>query len=168
MTYRSIPWSSPKPKSFNSPPNRLPETAICVSGSLSDTESPMSQAAGIYHKRLHKLAYYTRHSLLGVLPHTWLARNGQDVLREFSRLNREQQQALHSRVDYYNRLSGTHTAWGKHCRRQLQKTRPFRLFLRSGRPAALFPGRQTLLIRIRRCDPHSRATRVCEKPPNCR
>ncbi|EGY53671.1 glycosyl transferase family 90 [Neisseria shayeganii] len=72
----------------------------------------MSQAAGIYHKRLHKLAYYTRHSLLGVLPHTWLVRNGQDVLREFSRLNREQQQALHSRVDYYNRLSGTHTLHG--------------------------------------------------------
>lgn len=69
----------------------------------------MTQAAGIYHKRLHKLAYYTRHSLLGLLPHAWLARDGSPILREFSRLSREAQHALQSRVDYYNRLSG-HTS----------------------------------------------------------
>ncbi|MDO4694655.1 MAG: lipopolysaccharide A protein, partial [Eikenella sp.] len=73
----------------------------------------MIQAAGIYHKRLHKLAYYTRHSLLGVLPHAWLARDGQTVLNEFSRLSRQQQQAVQSRVDYYNRLSGTTALHGR-------------------------------------------------------
>ena len=35
---------------------------------------------GIYHRRLHKLAYYTRHSPFGLLPHRLLAQSIEPVL----------------------------------------------------------------------------------------
>ena len=64
------------------------------------------QAFGVYHKRLHKLSYYARHSLFGLLPHRLLARNAQSVLAELPRLSTGQQRQLQQRANDYNRLSG--------------------------------------------------------------
>lgn len=74
---------------------------------------------GIYHRRLHKLAYYTRHSPFGLLPHSLLAKSIEPVLAEFARLPNETQQQIRQRADYYNRqnqpftLSADHTPIGE-------------------------------------------------------
>lgn len=74
---------------------------------------------GIYHRRLHKLAYYIRHSPFGLLPHGLLAKSIEPVLAEFSRLDAETQRQIRQRVDYCNQLkqpftlSGSLTAVGQ-------------------------------------------------------
>ena len=67
---------------------------------------------GIYHRRLHKLAYYTRHSPFGLLPHRLLAKSIEPVLAEFARLPSETQQQIRQRVDYCNRQNQPFTLSG--------------------------------------------------------
>ena len=67
---------------------------------------------GIYHRRLHKLAYYTRHSPFGLLPHRLLAKSIEPVLAEFARLPSEIQQQIRQRVDYCNRQNQPFTLSG--------------------------------------------------------
>ncbi|OAM29307.1 lipopolysaccharide A protein [Eikenella longinqua] len=72
----------------------------------------MSIDLGIYHRRLHKLAYYTRHSPLGLLPHRLLAKAIGPALAEFAHLPAETQQHIHERVDYYNKQNQPFTISG--------------------------------------------------------
>ena len=66
----------------------------------------------IYHRRLHKFAYYVRHAHLGVLPAAWLARDGDAVCAELQRLPADERRHIEQRVAYYNQLTGKHALSG--------------------------------------------------------
>lgn len=67
---------------------------------------------GVYRRRWHKFLFYLKHIHLGLLPHSVLARNINAVLAELLLLPKAQQDDIHLRLHYYNRLHGTQTLSG--------------------------------------------------------